>query len=199
MIPKTIESYYRVHSKFYDSTRWAFLFGRNSISKYFPTLTENTRILDLGCGTGKHLEQLRKKYPNSRITGVDLSPDMLRFVNHSIVDSVEIINEYYSPNIFPEDEFDLIVCSYSITMMDDTDSILNTIKQHLKPSGRLLVLDFDSTPFAWFSKWMKKNHVSFESNLFVLLSECFDVEFKKTRKGWFGLYTYSFFLGVYNK
>lgn len=195
MIPKDIESYYRFHSKFYDLTRWAFLFGRNSLKTHFPELPEHARILDLGCGTGKHLYQLRKKYLDAEIIGLDQSEEMLQLVNRLIVDSVGLINEKYSPDSFQKNSFDLILCSYSLTMFEDIDEAIQNIKVHLKPAGVLLVVDFDSTPFAWFRKWMKKNHVSFGPNLFKLLEECFDVEFKYTRKAYFGLYSYSVFLG----
>ncbi len=191
MIPSNIKSYYKLHSKFYDITRWAFLFGRNSLPDYFPELNLESKILDLGCGTGKHLRQLLEKYPSAFITGIDQSEDMLKFVNRSIVDSVEIKNQYYSLDSFPKNEFDLILCSYSLTMMEDIESTLNAIQKHLKPNGNLLVVDFDSTPFNWFSRWMKKNHVSFEPNLFELLKSRFDIKLEKTRKAYFGLYTYS--------
>ncbi len=198
MIPTDIKNYYRLHSKFYDLTRWAFLFGRNSLKKHFPEFPDNPKILDLGCGTGKHLDQLIRFYSDAVITGIDLSADMLRTVNRSIVDSVKIRNEYYSSDTFSENMFDLILCSYSLTMVDDLRSTLENIKKHLKPNGLVLVVDFDSTPFTCFSKWMKKNHVSFEPNLFELLDNHFKVEFKSTRKAYFGLYFYSILLGSKN-
>ena len=36
------------------------------------------RLLDLGCGTGIELERLFKKYPHMSVTGIDLSPGMLK-------------------------------------------------------------------------------------------------------------------------
>jgi len=195
MIPKDLPTYYRLHSKFYDLTRWTFLFGRYSLPKYFPNLESASRILDLGCGTGEHLDHLRKKYPDAEIIGLDLSTDMLCFVNREITKTIEIRNEYYTLDTFPEDEFDLILCSYSLSMMQNLEEVLESIIFHLKKNGMLLVVDFDSTPFSWFTKWMKKNHVHFDSNLFELLEKHFDVEYLITRNAWFGLYTYSTYLG----
>lgn len=191
MIPKDINSYYKLHSKLYDLTRWAFLFGRNSVSTYFPELKKGSRILDLGCGTGKHLHQLLSKYPNSEIIGIDQSKDMLGFVNRSIVDSVEVIHESYSKDSFEKNSFDLILCSYSLTMFDDIEEIVQNIKIHLKQNGKLVVVDFDSTPINWFRKWMKKNHVSFEPNLFELLKEELPNSMIKNKLAYLGLYSYS--------
>ncbi|GAB5409204.1 MAG: class I SAM-dependent methyltransferase [Balneolaceae bacterium] len=191
MIPKDIEHYYKLHSKFYDLTRWAFLFGRNSLPKSFPALEKNSQILDLGCGTGKHLEQLAKKYPDSSILGLDRSKDMLRLSNRAIGNSVDIIHDTYSEDSFEKNSFDLILCSYSLTMFNNIEKTIRTIKYHLKTNGVLLVVDFDSTPFGWFSKWMKKNHVSFEPNLFMLLKKEFPESETKFMRAYFGLYSYS--------
>tara|TARA_R110000868_G_scaffold37111_6_gene131446 strand:+ start:29289 stop:29894 length:606 start_codon:yes stop_codon:yes gene_type:complete len=191
VIPSDIKSYYKLHSKFYDISRWAFLFGRNSIPKFFPKLKSGSRVLDLGCGTGKHLQQLTKKYPNCEIIGLDQSEYMLEFINPSIYKSVHIKNEVYSQDSFEDNSFDLVLCSYSLTMFDDIWKTIPIIKSHLKPTGKLLVVDFDATPFNWFSKWMKRNHVSFEPNLFELLKNSFDVEKMITKKGYLDLYTYS--------
>jgi malonyl-CoA O-methyltransferase len=38
---------------------------------------EPTRVLDLGCGTGADLAELRRRYPQAQIVGADLSPEML--------------------------------------------------------------------------------------------------------------------------
>lgn len=35
------------------------------------------RILDLGCGTGLELDAIFRRFPQMRVTGVDLSPAML--------------------------------------------------------------------------------------------------------------------------
>ncbi len=191
MIPSNIEGYYKLHSKFYDKTRWLFLFGRNSIPNYFPELKSNVRILDLGCGTGKHLERLLKKYPKAHITGIDQSEHMLEIAKRSTTNSVDIKNEYYSDTSFSYNEFDFILCSYSLTMFNTVEKSIKNIKNHLKPNGRLLVVDFDSTPYNWFSKWMKKNHVSFEPNLFKLIEKEFQIVVKDTQEAYLGLYNYT--------
>lgn len=191
MIPSDIKGYYKLHSKFYDITRWTFLFGRNSISNYFPELKSDVRILDLGCGTGKHLQRLLKKYPEAHITGIDQSEYMLDIAKRSTIDSVQIKNENYSKSSFSQNEFDFILCSYSLTMFDTIETSIKNIKTHLKPTGRLLVVDFDSTPFNWFSRWMKINHVSFEPNLFNLLENEFEIIVKDTQKAYLGLYNYT--------
>ncbi|MEQ9308881.1 MAG: class I SAM-dependent methyltransferase [Balneolaceae bacterium] len=199
MIPSNIKSYYKLHSNFYDLTRWAFLFGRNSLPKYFPKLEKRARILDLGCGTGKQLVTLRSRYPEAELIGIDLSEEMLAKARSKLDKSIQLKNEIYSGKSFKKNSFDLVVASYSLTMFTDIEVTIQAIKTHLKPSGILLVVDFDSTPFSWFRKWMKKNHVSIELNLFGLLKKEFLGSKLIAKQAYFGLYSYLAFIAKNKK
>ncbi|MEZ4622108.1 MAG: class I SAM-dependent methyltransferase [Caldilineaceae bacterium] len=76
--PQTLTRYYRFHAKLYDLTRWSFLFGREALIRTLPGCCRATRILEVGCGTGKNLMVLAAAFPAAEITGVDLSPDIAR-------------------------------------------------------------------------------------------------------------------------
>lgn len=190
------DNYYQLHSKFYDLSRWAFLFGRSSLRRLYPELPDNPAILDLGCGTGKQLEQLRKYYPDARITGIDRSEPMLDIAKDKLGDSVQLIYSSYIKEIFEENSFDLIVGSYSLTMVEDIEEKLSYVKYHLKPKGNILAVDFDGSPFTWFKEWMMINHVDMKAGLFSMLSKWFPDHQIYTRKAYLGLYSYSFFKGT---
>lgn len=190
------DNYYQLHSKFYDLSRWAFLFGRSSLQRLYPELPENPAILDLGCGTGKQLAQLRKYYPDARITGIDRSEPMLDIAKDKLGDSVQLIYSSYIKEIFEENSFDLIVGSYSLTMVEDIEEKLSYVKYHLKPKGNILAVDFDDSPFTWFKEWMMINHVDMKAGLFNILSKLFPDHQIYTRKAYLGLYNYSFFKGT---
>src|SRR3989338_8584108 len=40
--------------------------------------TESPWILDVACGTGSHLQSLRRKIPKASLSGIDLNEDMLK-------------------------------------------------------------------------------------------------------------------------
>lgn len=193
MILSNIERYYKTHSKFYDLTRWGFLFGRKSVKRQFPDLPDGSVILDLGCGTGTQISALIKKYPGSTILGIDMSAEMLKKAKNKYGSSIQFRNEYYNQNSFSNAELDLVVCSYSLTMFDDKAEILNTIKKHLKDSGYLVVVDFDSSPFEWFKNWMRLNHVDMKFEIFSKLRHLFPHHHYKGKKAYLGLYSYSTF------
>jgi S-adenosylmethionine-diacylgycerolhomoserine-N-methlytransferase len=76
---KNIQNYYKLQSKIYDATRWTFLFGRKKLVRVLPFDKDAAiDILEIGCGTGYNLKRLAKAFPNARITGLDVSEDMIR-------------------------------------------------------------------------------------------------------------------------
>ena len=75
---QTITKFYRFQSKFYDLTRWLFLFGRKEVVRSLPLKKEDfLSILEVGCGTGYNLTRLARCFPNAKLTGIDTSEDML--------------------------------------------------------------------------------------------------------------------------
>ena len=58
-----LERYYQFHSRIYDATRWSFLFGREEVLLRAASVTTPKRILEVGCGTGRNLPGLRRRFP----------------------------------------------------------------------------------------------------------------------------------------
>ena len=51
--------------------------GARLLAHLEPIRIAPKRILDLGCGTGAHLEALRRRYPAAQVVGIDFSAAML--------------------------------------------------------------------------------------------------------------------------
>jgi S-adenosylmethionine-diacylgycerolhomoserine-N-methlytransferase len=194
----SVNSYYKFHSKIYDITRWTILFGRRYIQKHLPIPTSNDlKILDLGCGTGKHLLTLKERYPSAHIQGIDGSSDMLEKAQNKVLDVPNIrIQKISMSDFLPQkDQYDLILCSYSLSMFGDDLSFIDDISVSLKKEGKLIVLDFDSTPSSLFERWMNFNHVKIDGTLFRKLKSIFKTTSYETRIVYFGLWKYSIFVG----
>lgn len=192
-----VENYYRYHAGIYDATRWSFLFGRQQILQDLPDLPASPRILEVGCGTGKNIQLLEYLFPDSMIYGIDLSKAMLKKARKK-VDSrqVTLINQPYGTKDLEVEPFDLILFSYSLSMVgDDIDQILQQVYEDLKPKGVIAVVDFYDTPFRWFQTWMKNNHVAINGRLMVLLKKYFSESNSSTHKAYLGLWQYFTFLG----
>jgi len=75
---RPIEGYHRLHAGIYDATRWSFSFGREAVlERVAEVAPAPKRILEVGCGTGRNLVSLARRFPRAQITGVDLSDSML--------------------------------------------------------------------------------------------------------------------------
>lgn len=192
----SISTYYKVQSHIYDLTRWSFLFGRSKLVRYLPELPKNAVILDLGCGTGYQLQLLKKRYPEATIIGIDASKDMLIKAQKKVGDKVTLHHQQYNKSSFPENSFDLVVCSYSLTMMENTDDMLSAIRYHLKPKGSFAAIDFDYSRFSWFTRWMKVNFVEMSGNIFSTVKNQFPTHITESYSAYTGLWIYSLFIAT---
>lgn len=104
---------------------------------------KSCRILDVGCGTGRHAIELAKR--GYSVTGVDLSENMLNRAREKAIDTgVQIDFEKADARNLPfEDEFDLVImlCEGAFPLME-TDQmnfqILESAAHALKKDGKLI-------------------------------------------------------------
>ncbi|HKL17980.1 MAG TPA: class I SAM-dependent methyltransferase [Halalkalibaculum sp.] len=193
-----IRKYYKYHSVIYDATRWSFLFGRKRLLSNLPDLKPSPRILEIGCGTGKNIQLLESLYPDATIVGIDLSEDMLEKAGQKVEESkqVNLIHCRYGTEPHGRDPFDLILLSYSLTMIGDSiEKILQQVHEDLNPDGYVGVVDFHNTPFNWFRRWMSKNHVKINGTLPSLLRKYFTEQRYAVKKAYLGFWEYFTFIG----
>jgi len=193
-----LQDYYKLHSPVYDATRWSFLFGRRKLLGILPDLPPNPRILEIGCGTGTNIAALEYSFPDARIIGIDLSADMLQKADQKVGSSphVQFLNEKYEPGQLQLEPFNLIVLSYSLTMMgENIESILQQTANDLSHNGYIAVVDFHSTPFNWFKNWMKANHVKLDGSLLPLLKKYYTPLQYSVHSAYLGLWSYFLYLG----
>lgn len=168
---RALEQYYRFHSKIYDLSRWSFLFGREALVSRLASNYTPKRILEIGCGTGKNLKLLAQAYPDAEMIGLDLSTDMLDVARKTMRpygDRTSFIQQRYDQPLSQTGTapFDLILCSYSLTMINPGwDTVIDSSVQDLADQGILAVVDFHDSRFDWFKRWMGVNHVKMDSHL----------------------------------
>lgn len=129
-----LKKYYQFQSKIYDATRWAFLFGRKRLIDNCPCFEDKAlNIMEIGCGTGYNLLQLRKKFPSSKIFAVELSTDMAQIAKNKVIhDSHTMIIEgsYHASLI--DIKMDVLVFSYMLSMTDTHyKALIQEAKQQL--------------------------------------------------------------------
>ena len=194
-----IKRYYQFHSKIYDLSRWSFLFGRRAIIQEIHKLRVPTRILEVGCGTGKNLVGLCRAFPEATITGVDLSDAMLDMARKNLGhlnDRVTLLSKAYDQPLQAEQPFELILCSYSLSMFNPGwEEAIEYAFQDLSKGGLIAVVDFHDSRFVWFKRWMKLNHVRLDGHLLPKLQYCFQPKTATIRKAYAGIWDYCLFIG----
>lgn len=112
-------------------------------------ITDNSKVLDIGTGTGVLIPFLKSLNPNGYIKGVDISSEMLNVarekfrniekVSFELVDvEKDVINETYDS---------IVLYSMFPHLKDKTNTIKKLVEKNLGKSGQLIIAHSNSREF----------------------------------------------------
>jgi tRNA (cmo5U34)-methyltransferase len=114
-----------------------------AMSSAIEETDEPLHILDLGCGTGLELEALFQRAPNARITGVDLSDNMLerlqaRYVAHA--GQITLVTGSFLAMPFGAQAYDHVLSAMAMhhLLPDAKRTLYKKIHAALKPGGKYI-------------------------------------------------------------
>ncbi|MEM7799031.1 MAG: class I SAM-dependent methyltransferase, partial [Chloroflexota bacterium] len=157
---------------------------------------------EIGCGTGKNLKPLAQAYPDAEVVGLDLSTDMLNVAQKTLApfgDRVRFIQQRYDQPLHLQGEplYDLILCSYSLTMINPGwDTVIESAVQDLEVGGQLAMTDFHDSRFNWYKRWMGTNHVRMDSHLLPKLQSLLKTEVAEVKSAYGFVWEYVVFIGT---
>ncbi len=101
------------------------------------------RLLEVGVGTGFNLPLYTNRI---RVTGIDLSPDMLSLarkrVDEGDLTHVEALREMDASRLeFPDESFDMVAAMYVITVVPDPEAVLSEMVRVAKPGADIYVIN----------------------------------------------------------
>ncbi|MFW6323425.1 MAG: class I SAM-dependent methyltransferase [Desulfovibrionales bacterium] len=101
-----------------------------------------SRLLEVGCGTGRQLSLLSKL--GIDLTGVDVSPAMIRKAKRQTPKSVTLLVQDASELPFSAGSFDCVLLSLILHEMNDATrlKVLTDCRRVLDKSGEALVLEY---------------------------------------------------------
>jgi demethylmenaquinone methyltransferase/2-methoxy-6-polyprenyl-1,4-benzoquinol methylase len=105
---------------------------------------EKCRILDLACGTGDFTLELAKRWPEAKITGVDLTPEMIDIARRklSAYGNVSfIVGDAQNLSMLDSREYSLIVCAFGFRNFPNKEKVLSECHRLLAYDGKLVVLE----------------------------------------------------------
>lgn len=123
-------------------------------------LSEDSRLLDWGCGAGRLAVGVRERFPTGRVAdyhGVDIQPDLIEWAEKNLAGPgyrftlLDVSNERYNPDGTPERTLGAepgtvdVFYAYSVFSHmndDDTPAYLRLIHEALAPGGKAFVTCF---------------------------------------------------------
>jgi ubiquinone/menaquinone biosynthesis C-methylase UbiE len=142
-------------ASFYDTVVWLLSLGKGQairkVSIEPAEIKPGDRVLDVGCGTGD-LTMLAKTLagPTGEVYGTDASPKMIEVARRKaartgvdVTFQVDLIENM----TFPDNQFDVVLSSLMMHHLPDDlkREGLAEIYRVLKPGGRLLIVDMESS------------------------------------------------------
>ena len=169
-----MDGVYRRQRHIYDLTRKYYLLGRDRLIAGLGVPPEGT-VLEIGCGTGRNLVLVSRRYRQARLFGLDISSEMLRSASASLArEGIAArarlaqgdATNFDALSLFGRNHFDRVFISYALSMIPGWERAVGEALQCLAPGGSLHIVDFgpqDRLPL-WFKRllrgWLAKFHVT---------------------------------------
>lgn len=142
---------YRYQRHIYDFSRKFYLLGRDRAIRELA-LGPGATICEIGCGTGRNLVALARRYRDAEIFGIDASNEMLKIARATVA-RASLAGRIRIERCLAEDldpaatfglaaPFDAILFSYTLSMIPDWARAVDRAVAVLRPSGLLAVVDF---------------------------------------------------------
>ena len=176
-----MDGVYRWQRHIYDLTRKYYLLGRDQLIQALAP-PRNGTVLEIGCGTGRNLASVRRRYPHARLFGLDISDAMLataRAQSHGLdITYAKADAAAFDPQqLFGVEKFDRIFISYALSMIPPWQAVLLEASRMLAPGGELHVVDFGQQERlprlfrACLRRWLAWFHVTPRAGLGEKLEE----------------------------
>jgi ubiquinone/menaquinone biosynthesis C-methylase UbiE len=102
-------------------------------------------LLDVACGTGRFLREVKANHPRLYVTGLDLSPHYLRIAERELAawSRVRMVEGAAEGMPFADGEFDIVTCIYLFHELPPRVRriVVAEIHRVLKPGGTVIFVD----------------------------------------------------------
>jgi SAM-dependent methyltransferase len=131
------EAYDAQHAEEYDMLIFDLEKMHAELDFITPMLTPESRVLDIGCGTGRHVHALCANGVNA--TGMDKSIDMVKYARQKYPHQFECGNAMSIGTYVPE-HFSHILCLYfTAYYMENKNTMFHNMNTWLEPGGLLIL------------------------------------------------------------
>jgi S-adenosylmethionine-diacylgycerolhomoserine-N-methlytransferase len=176
-----MDAIYARQRHIYDLTRKYYLLGRDRLIARLDVPAGGT-VLEVGCGTGRNLIAVARRYPTAGLFGLDISEEMLTTARAKVAaaglsDRITLrqadATDFDAAVLFGTATFDRVFFSYTLSMIPDWQAALR--QGASVTAGALHLVDFGQfeTLPGWFGRgmraWLAKFDVEPRVGLFDFL------------------------------
>ena len=111
----------------------------------------HAHVLDVGTGTAVSAITIARRYPDARVTGIDINAKMLKVAEAAVAraslsDRIELMRVNGEEMPFADATFDAVLLSFTIENMVNQGAGVKEISRVLKPNGSVVVLGLGGLP-----------------------------------------------------
>jgi ubiquinone/menaquinone biosynthesis C-methylase UbiE len=109
-------------------------------------ISENSKVADVGAGSGFYTFRIAEKVPEGKVYAVDIQQEALDYIKGKAEDQnvdniVTILGTEKSPNL-PDNTLDLVLMVDVYHELAFPIEMLHSIRKSLKPGGKLLLIEY---------------------------------------------------------
>ncbi len=192
----------QVLALFHDVTRSVFLYGRQSLVEQLD-IRPGELVVEVGCGPGSNFDFIQEQLRGAgEIIGVDYSEAMLLKAEEHVRGrkwkNVRLVKMEYGRETVTRGKADVVLFSYSLSMIPEWELALACARTELWPAGRIGVVDFckPAAGSTWFAEWLAASHVDLNPPYEDRLHKSFRKTTHERCMAWAGLCSFYQFVGV---
>jgi ubiquinone/menaquinone biosynthesis C-methylase UbiE len=140
-----VQTQYNQLAEIYD-IRWRkYIVNTLTFLHNWEQINPEAKVLDVACGTGEFERLLLDKNPTQKITGIDISENMLSVAQEKYKTYPNVKFHKASVHSLPFDNhcFDVVLSANAFHYFDEPQIALAEMTRVLKPNGKIVILDWN--------------------------------------------------------
>lgn len=116
----------------------------NSFIDFLGDLS-NKKICDFGCGLGLLIAQIKERYPDVEIVGVEISSEQIKTARENTKEysNVTLINKDVLNNGLENNIYDVVYCRYLLEHVSEPSIVAKEMVRIAKPGGKVFCQEND--------------------------------------------------------